>query len=258
MGIEIDGKTYEAEDIKNLLAQQAEATKKTQQVSAVLKAAQRLDMTPEELVQRSEGMVAVLNNLVDAGIIDENGNPVKKDPQTPSPRQDPPPRTPNNPGSDDAATKALETISSQIENMSKEFTALKDENTVLRRGMLQLNMRQRFPDLSDREIPVVLGRAKEDSSKGLEEHVKDYLEEKNKSTAEQREALIADYRAKGIDLTALEEAAKRKAELEKEGARKTIVGEKKIKFGHRIEKDEKDGAVSPIDAAREFLNSQES
>ena len=78
--VEIDGelKQFTAEDVKNLKAMQKSATEKYQKASPVYKAAEKFGLDPEDYLEQTDYAMEVVHKLMQAGVIDAEGNELKK------------------------------------------------------------------------------------------------------------------------------------------------------------------------------------
>ena len=250
---------YSAEDIQNLVKQQAAATQKTQEVAAVLAAAEKYGVDPETYIAQAEGAFGVMSQLITDKVIDEKGNIIKA--QVPG-NED---KTGDEgelakllglaggapksvAGADKIAAIVAKALEPQLEGMKKlgERVAAVDKT---QGDMIRLNLEEKvmskFPNLKSNEVAQVFGRAMEDRSKSLWEHAEDVSKAKATDISSLREAHAKEF---GIDLTKFDE--NKLNEQEAGGGAGVLFAKKKFKFDARSGDED---AISPAKAAREYI-----
>ncbi len=246
--VEVNGemKEFGAEDIGNLVAQQASATQKTQQVASLLKAVEKYGATPESFLENAEGSFAVMNSLIEQGVIDPQGNVIKTEPETNEPSVPPvvpgtPPATPPVVSKQAEVTmKAL--LKESMGGLTEEVTRLREDNVLLMRLRLSDNAKAKFSNLEDDDIAKTFAVAERDKTKTFMEHA----EGASKAKLEMYGKLEKDFAKKhGIDL----EEVQRKKLIEQDPSSgiSALFGEKKMSF-----KKGKDN-VSPRTATQEYF-----
>ena len=135
--IEVEGKKYTADDIKNIRAQQASATQKTQEVAAIKKMVESLGMSVDQFVPEAQRVFESTANLVRDGIITEDLQPVRRNvPKPDIPYSD------NNMGFNfqpqgyeqskpNPADEALKGISQEMGGLKKQVSQLQEHNAML-------------------------------------------------------------------------------------------------------------------------------
>jgi hypothetical protein len=245
--IEIEGKQYTVDDIKNIVAQQGSATKAAQDAAAALTAAQRYGVDVGSYVQQSEASFALMQDLIAKGIIDESGKliekkPPEKPPEAPIISGVTPPRK-----ADELATAALTELHTKFGTLSKELERVKEDNVGLMRLRLQDKLAAQFPDLDEEDIAKVMATAyKAGGKKPVAEVAKEMSEAKKAWMNEQEEAWAKKH---GLDLAEI----KRKREFIEappEGGAAALFSGKKFSFSH---KKGDTAVVSPKDAMAEFM-----
>lgn len=245
VSVEIDGKQYSVDDVKNIIAQQGESTKASQVAAKALTAAQRYNTDVDTYVQNAEASFALMNDLIGKGIIDESGKIVVK--ETPK-------ETPKIPGvggvplvkADEVAAKALETFHTEFGSLRKEVEKLREDNVGLMRLRLQDKVAEKFKDLDDEDITRVMATAYQ-SKKPVMEVAKEFSETKKAWLATQEESWAKKH---GLDINKLNEDKKFREQSPEGGA--GILFQNK-KFAFQPKKGDKD-TVSPKDAMQEFFN----
>ena len=240
--VDVDGesKSFSSDDIQNLVSQQASATQKTQQVSAVMKACDKFDMNPEVFVGQAEGAFSVIANLIDAGVVDEQGNIIKKEPKqndisfnkTPSP----------NKGHESSEDKILSVISKVLEPLTKKFEVLEKDQMHLTRLRVNDSIQGKFKNLDEKDISELFATAGADKTKTLMQHAEVFSKKKDDSFLEQKRAIAKEL---GVDYD--EFAANALREQGAEGGAAGLFKDKKISF-----KQGKD-SLSPKAAMAEFF-----
>jgi hypothetical protein len=239
--ITIDDRTFKAEDVQNLLDQQASATEKTQQVAPILSLAERYNLEPQQLAENFEGMAGVFNDLIDKGLIDEQGNvlkPAVKQTKEPEQKVLETKKTEQGPVTkgDEVAMKAL--VSPIMDKLQK----LEEDNTMLMKLRLQDQIQTKFDNIEEGDVATVFALAERDRTKSIMQHAEDISKQK----VAEREKLEAEFAKKhNIDL---EEAKQRMLfEQDPSGGAAALVAKKKISF-----KKGKD-AVTPRQATADFF-----
>lgn len=240
--IEVDGeeKTFKSEDVQNLLSQQASATQKTQQVSAILKAAEKFDMKPEDFVSQAEGAFSVIAEMIDQGFVDEKGNILKKkaDPKdidfTPTPKD-------KNLGL--PADKVADIVKKALEPFVKKLDGLEQDQSQLTRLRIADSIKDSFKNLKDKDISQLFAIANSDRTKTLMQHAETLSKAKVTEQSLTREEIAKEF---GIDVKKFD--ANKLLEQDAKGGASTMFKDKKFSF-----KKGKD-SVTPRQAMHEFLD----
>ena len=244
--IEIEGKQYTIDDVKNIIAQQGEATKASQAAAKALTAAQRYNVDVDSYVQNAEASFAVMQELIASGVIDESGKLVKKEPAKPA-TPAAMPVVPQPGRADVVATEALTAFHEKFGSLEKEIERLKEDNVGLMRLRLQDKLAKDFPDLDEEDIHKVMATAYQSGGKKpVGDVAKELAESKKAWMAQQEKDWAAKY---GLNL---EDIQKRKQFLEQgpEGGAGALFADKK--FGFQPKKGDKD-IVTPKEAMKEFF-----
>lgn len=249
--IEIEGKAYTVDEIKNVLAAQANLTQKAQIASKLETATSRYNTDPDTYLHNAEASFAVVQELISKGIIDETGKLVERKVE-PSVT----PAAPVIPGipanrADATVMKALEDFHGKFSKMEQDLARLREDNVGLMRLRISDQLAQKFPDLDEQDISRVIATA---YSSGAQKPVMEVAQEmvaSKKGWLESQEKAWAE--RYGLDY---EDLKKRKQFIEQgpEGGVGGLVAGKKISFS----KDRKDpNAVTPREATKAFFEMQE-
>ena len=245
--IEIDGKeeTVTAEDVVNLRAQQASATQKTQQVAAVIQAAEKFGMSPEDYVAQAEGAFGVMGTLMQDGVIDNTGQLLTKKVLDVKPDGIPPVIKP--PEAQAELEERLENLEKVLKTIPGEFEALRQDQTYVIRADLQRQIQGKHPELNDDDVSRVFGTAMNDSQKRtVWQHAEELVVAKTALKADDRKKFAEEF---GINLEQFDENALR--QKSPGGAASHIIKGKKLAFRGKGE-----DAVTPMQAAKSFFEQQ--
>jgi hypothetical protein len=248
--VEIEGKSYTVDDVKNILAQQGEATKASQAAAKALTAASRYNVDVDTYVQNSEASFALMQELISNGIIDETGKILKKEA---------PKAAPVIPGAagaamsqvgkaDGVAMEALTEFHKKFGSLEKEVERLREDNVGLMRLRLQDKLASQYPDLDEEDISKVMATAYQSGGKKPVGEVAKELSEAKKTWLAEQE--VAWAKKHGLNL---DEIKRRKEFIEAgpEGGAAALFSGKKFGFAH---KKGDTTTVSPKDAMAEFMS----
>jgi len=241
-------KTFTPEDVTNLLAQQAEATKKSQQVTPLLDMAARYGVSVEDLATNAEGTFGLMSKLIDEGIINDKGEIITKTPGTPPDPMVPPvvPGTPAPGGTKqlEVAMKALiDPLATKLESIEESNIRLRSDNANLMRLRISDKLESKFPEFSSSDIATVFSMAEKDPNVSLLDHANKLNEDKKAGIAAQEAEFVKKY---GIDIEKAKEA--HAFEQDPQGAAAAVVSGKKISFKRG------DDAVTPAQASQKFFS----
>jgi len=248
-----ESKTLKAEEVVNMLNQQAGVTQESQKVAAIRDAASKYGMDAEGYVEQAEGSFGTLTKLFDAGVIDKEGNILKPDGDKgilpdPDPNKDgdhkPDPANANIEAIVDAVSKRMEKT---LEVLTKGQEGLsKNVQNTMKLG-LKREVMAKHPELNEADVLNVLDSAQANTKKTLWDHAKDAVSAKATKTEEMDKHYAEKY---GVNL---EEFNKRNA-LKEQGAdgggAAAVVVNKKISFKAKRGDDK---VVTPKQATIEFM-----
>jgi hypothetical protein len=241
--VEVDGesKSFSSDDIQNLVSQQAAATQKTQQVSVVLKACNKFDMNPEVFVGQAEGAFDVIANLIDAGVVDEQGNIIKKEVEQKKVNTSFS-NTNHNGNNVSSEDKMLGVINKVLKPLTEKFEALERDQMQLTRLRVNDTISGKFDNLDERDMSEIFATAGADKTKTLMQHAESISKKKGDNLLEQKKALAKEL---GVDYDEFTANALR--EQGSDGGAAGLFKDKKISF-----KKGKD-SLSPKAAMADFL-----
>lgn len=223
--VEVDGesKSFSSDDIQNLVSQQASATQKTQQVSAVMKACDKFDMNPDTFVGQAEGAFSVIANLIDAGVVDEQGNIIKKEQKKDDISFNK--NTNSNRGHESSEDKILSVISKVLEPLTKKFEVLEKDQMHLTRLRVNDSIQGKFKNLDEKDLSELFATAGADKTKTLMQHAEVFSKKKDDNFLEQKRAIAKEL---GVDYD--EFTANTLREQGAEGGAAGLFKDKKISF----------------------------
>jgi len=266
--VEVDGKkhTIDANRAADLIKQQAAATQRSQQVKPLLDFAEQYNADPKTLVEQATGAFNVLGNLIDAGIIDEEGNPIQKDSDEGGKR-----KMRLGQGSDDnsgedgtslaveevlsaSAKRTEEIVSKALGTVGDKVERLEKDNARLVRTIVDMRLEKQFPDLSeeDRSQLMAIAAADKDSGKDLTQHAKELVEKKGQREVEAERRFAEKY---GLNLDDIKKANELKEQSSK-GASAFVPKEKGFSWSRRNRGKSKEDTASPLEATKQFLRGQ--
>lgn len=241
--VDIDGQqvTKSAEDVQNLIAQQASATQKSQSVAAVLQTAEKYGLSPEDLVQQADGAFAVMSDLIDKGIIDNKGAIIAKkaDPGTPAPADLQPAGLPKD---ETGMVKRLDLIEKSLAMLPGRLDTIERDQTHMIRMDLQRSIQAKHSNLSDDDVSKLFSTAMNDKSKTIWQHAEGLSETKSAGVADLRKQHASEF---GVNLDEFD--ANKLNEKDAEGGAGAVFKGKKFSF------KKGDESVSPRQATMEFF-----
>lgn len=251
-----EDKTFTVEDIVNLQAQQASATQASQAAAAAIQAAERYGVDTPTYVAEAESSFAIVQDLLQAGIIDDKGKPVT---QTPGPGPAPatPPGSPGSPeppaGSPPTITpeqlgglKSMNTVLEALKGINEKVQRLEDNDNHLYRMRLQGDLAAKHPEFTERHISEVIAKASNDPQRRpVWQHAEAMAESIKEQSGEARKAYAKEF---GINLDEFDKNKLR--EQEPGGGAGALFKGKKFSF------KKGEGNVSPTEAAAEFFGAQ--
>lgn len=239
--VQVDGedKKFTAKDVTNLVSQQASATQKTQQVSAVLKACEKFGLEPDAFVGQAEGAFSVISDLIEKGMVDDQGNILdkkvdKNDINFPSAGD----KTTTN----SSESKLTDIVARALEPLTKKIGALEQDQTQLTRLRISDSIKGKFNNLEDKDISQLFAIAGADRSKTLVQHA----EELSKKKIENHSTLRGEF-AKEFDIDIVEFDANKLREKNAEGGAGALFEGKKFSF------KKGEANLSPKKAMQEFF-----
>ena len=231
--IKVGEKEYIAADVDNLLKQAGTLSEKAERAQRVLDAAEKLGLEPDELLSQAMGSFSVVNDLMKAGIIDEEGNVVQqKQKDVKDDKLDLEKLRASQPkgGSnvDEIVTKALGSIKEEMKPLLAGLEELRHVQSGMIREKLEEKLVAKHPELNEDDVAKVFRIALSDKTKDLWTVAKGVAEERG----ERDKKVLKAYAEKhGLDFEKLEAEraeALRLKEKGPEGGAAFVLGAKKI------------------------------
>jgi len=207
------------EDVKNLVAQQAALTQRSQQVSPLMKLCERYNVDGTTLASNAEAAFKVILDLQEKGVIDAEGNLVSSSgqPATTPQNQEPSSSFPVTPPAgqgdksgqsqgniDPVAAKALRSLTERLDTLSRAQDALI-------KLTLETQIKTQYPDFTDDDVARVIAMSEHDKSGDLWSHAKKWSQTKKSLEQKAREKYAKEF---GIDLEKFDENRLRQQEAE--------------------------------------------
>ncbi len=232
-------RTLTVVEVEELLQGQATATQKSQLASSVLEAAEKYGLTPEEYIAQSEGMGLRFAELVQEGVLDEQGQVVKKTKPAVIP---PKPLTPGAaPTPSDMKFQSV--ILKGLKSLKEENEGMKQDVNNLVRLETKRNIKKDYPEFDDDDVSRLFGQAKVDRDRGnqttIYERAKELSDRKGGKISELRKVHAKEF---GFDLENFDKLNALKQSDPKGGTISALKG-KKIVFSPRGPNE-----ISPADA----------
>ena len=244
--LEVDGekKTYGAEDVQNLIAQQASATQKTQKVAALAAAAEKYGLDPEEYVNRADGAFATVVQMIDEGVLDEQGKRIeKKDDKIDPTKVDPTKVVPTKEDKSKELTEALD----RIDKMEKRTAKVEEDNINLMRKNLSRDIKKKHPSFNDDDVSRLIGIAVANQNKDVWQHAEEFAGKKTEATEVLRGKFAKEFGIKDLKEW---DANKIKEQDAKGGGAAAVLGKRKISFNAKASDP---NTVTPRRATIEFF-----
>ena len=236
------------DDVKNLLAQQASATQKTQQVAAVMKVCEKYGAKPEDFAREADAAFERMSGWKDQGYLDDEWNIVKEKVQESH-------QTNQNNFSQNAGNSSPNVDLKKEELIAEATKPFQDKITKLEGTLGQLidmnlskEVETRFPDLGLQGARYALHLSRKDKSKSLEEHCEALIAQKKDTEAAARKKYAEEF---GVDLSKFDEN-----KLNQQGADGGMLPMFKGKrFSLTAKKGDKD-KMQPADAAEAYIRAK--
>jgi len=241
-------KTLSTEDINDALKKSGELGEVSKVAELISTAAGKYEADPETYIGQAEGAFATVRNLIEAGVIDEQGKIVTK--------KEEPKTTPKGAINAPLDTKDLDPekkmegiIAKAIAPFQEKIKSLENDVSLSRRLDLEDKLKAKHPSLDSDDISKVFAIAMRDQTKNLWEHA-DLYEGKVKEKVKGMEAKWAE--KYGVNPEEWDNRNKMKEMSPAEGMAFVTKG-KKISI-HNRQGDK--NAVTPLQAARAFFKRQ--
>ncbi len=253
--IEVDGKVYGVKEIQDLKAQQASATQKTQKVASILKAVERYDTDVDTFLAQSENAFGILGDLTSKGVIDEQGRqiapPAKQKEEINAYDEDFGNEKPAKPNYDTRESdQRMDTVMRALSSLTDEIGAIKKETGKLTKVQLYATVKDKFPDMEQKDITMALNKARADDSKDFLGHAEDIRTDKAAYLKALKDQVLDEVsKEHGLDFNKLSE----KKALKEQGpdGAGAMFGKKEFSFS-----PSKDGeTMTPMEATAKYFDS---
>jgi hypothetical protein len=168
-------KSFTPEQIAQSLEKAGNLEKTVESLTGFQKVLTQYGVTPDEYLRNSEAAFAMANSLIEQGIIDQDGNVIKKKAEEPKPKPTPGFGFPSGGEGD----KKLDTVMKALTQISNKVKDLDENQTLLYRRNIQQDVKAVHPELENEDVSALLALAQRDKSKGFWDHAKDFAQEKS-------------------------------------------------------------------------------
>ena len=192
--VELNGeqKTFTSEEIKGLAGKATEADRLNQQFAPFSKVLTQYGVTPEDYLRNSEGSFALVNQLIEAGVIDDQGNILKKDSSATKVE----PKVVNVDLTKSGENKQLDVVLKALKGIGDRIEQLEDGQSGIYRRNIENDVKGKHPNLETEDITRLLAKAKADKSKSFWDHAE--AMSKGKEVVGKRTELDAAKRTVGL------------------------------------------------------------
>ena len=174
--VELNGeqKTFTSEEIKGLAGKATEADRLNQQFAPFSKVLTQYGVSPEDYLRNSEGSFALVNQLIEAGVIDDQGNILKKESGAPPKKEDSFKVDLTKSG----GSKEIEVVLKAIKGIGDRLEQLEDGQSGIYRRNIENDVKGKHANLETEDITKLLAKAKADKSKSFWDHAEVMSKEK--------------------------------------------------------------------------------
>jgi hypothetical protein len=188
--IEIGGEKRKltAEDVKAMATKVAELEEARKKLEPFVQTLGRYGIDTEEYLRNSEASFVVMNQLIEKGVIDEQGNLVEK---KGGQQAAPVPQVPNVDGSG-KLPREMQVVLNALGKVTERLDTLEESQSVIYRRNLEADVQSKFSNLESEDVTKLLAKAKADRGKSLWEHAKVMSEEKEGRKAQEKTTLAKE------------------------------------------------------------------
>jgi len=262
--IRVGEKDYTAADVQNLLSSAKASTEKSQQVSRILDVCAKYEMEPEEFAQQAVGGFTVISELINEGIIDAQGNILKKDVKEKNEKKsdnldslfnlDDMKDSPKS--ADKIAAIVNKALEAPMGELKKGFDDLRDIQTSMIRSNYQKEIIGKFPNLDAEDVSKIFAISMGDRTKNLWDVAKKASEAKAIRQAEVEKAFAKKH---GLDYDEMlkragEQDENNLKEKDSKGGAASLAEGKKISFRPKGRfGDKADKVIDPLELTKEYF-----
>lgn len=165
-------KVLSAEEVALAVSKAGELDVTNEQFAGFKKVLTQYGINPEEYLRNSEASFALMNQLIEQGVIDEQGNVVEKKIGDRKPVV--PPIVPD----EGKVTKSQQVVLDTLTKIGERMVKLEDGQSNIHRRNINQDAKAVYPNLTDDDISKSLAKAQADRSVNFWDHVKVVSEEK--------------------------------------------------------------------------------
>lgn len=253
--IEIDGKKYGAEEVKQLVGQVGTATQNNQIAARLKEIANKYGVDPTNYLAQAEGALGVISELIDKGVINEKGEIVQS-----SNKSSDADKKSSDPSLDDLfgqpdeisgkkASSVEEIINKALKPQIEGLAAKMDQLAEIQAGMIREDygrkIKNAFPNLDDEDISRVFAAYQNDRAVGLMDHAKKVSEKKEAYLNQLKKQYAEKW---GVDLEKVESKNENEVKDAAKGGAGVLFKGKKFSM-----RESGEGVISPKAAAKEYF-----
>ena len=258
-------KTLNLTDVESIIENADKTAAKAEKVANIFKTAEAYGLEPEEFLEQSVMGLSTISKMINDGIIDANGNVVKKDPNKKETKENPDldslfnlnkkeDETPKLGAGEKAILEALTKINGRIDNVEKSVEESESIQTNMIRNNYKREIVKEYPNLSDDDVDKIFATAMGLKNMGKKVDLMEIAKEKSEEVGANKAAVEKAFAEKhGLDYEELIKKADPNSleQQEAKGGMPVILAGKKVSFLKRG-----DGFVSPGKATQEFLRNR--
>lgn len=241
-------KTVTIDDVKGMLGKEASLTQKAQKLAAMMDATERYQLDPEDFVKQAELSFDTMAKLIQAGVITDTGELVKKGDSDTKPDPSKLKTTPKKVtfSQEESDARTAEIIAKALKPFQDKLDVIDRAQMGMIRESTEKEIMAKHQNLSKDDVDRVVALAMQDSSKTVWQHAEAMAKAKSDFVAALRAKHAEEF---GVDITKFEANKVQEADAKGGGAAAIIKG-KQIRFdGRRKTKD----SVTPLKAAQDYL-----
>jgi hypothetical protein len=251
--LEVDGeqKVFTPEQVLDMHKNLAKATQNSQAAAPLLKLAEQTGMAPEDLSQQVGGMFSLVQDLIDQGLIDAEGNVIKKQEAVLPKGKQPPADDDADPNAPITKAQLMELLTGTLEEKLSPFQkAIQDlgqMNTGLQRAEISRRLKDEYKDadLSDEDVTAIIANSRAGKLK-LRQAADQFIAKRNDQMTRMEQQIKEKLKAAGLDLDSFDLNSLKEQDADSVAAR--ITADKKLSF------KKGKGSLTPSQAAKDYLD----
>lgn len=254
--LDIDGeeKTFTPEQVLDMHKNLASATQNSQKAAPLLKLAEQVGLDPDDLSQQIPGAFSLIQDLVDQGIIDQEGNVIKQKAAPANADDDSDDNDNSNSSSEQiSASKIAELIEAKLEEklnpFQKAIQDLGNVNTGLQRAEISRRLKAEYQDadLSDEDVTTIMSMSRASRGKAnLRQAAEQFIGKRQEQLTKMEQQIVEKYKKAGVDLSQFDLNSLKEQDADSVAAR--ITQDKRLSFRKG------DKTISPAQAAKDYLD----